>query len=1764
MTDKLDSFDRATLQGDSFDQLQQQSQLGQLQEAAPQAPIEEEVQPPSQEEQIELEQPVEQPLFSEKKNKDKPQEEAEPQEKEFTAGDYAGELAMSVPRGVEGAVEGVWNFFDFATGDRLWDFYDRKKYSWLGRPETGVGKAGEAIVQFATGFIPGVRLASWLGKASKLKGAAATLSKSKEAIKSFSKNQLSLSAKSMKNLSRLKSATKTNVKFATGGAISEFFVFKGEEQRLANLLATHESGGGPVQDVINWLAYDPDDENSNELIERGKFALEGLIVGEVIGLGLLGVGKGYRAVRPKREVVEVTSESAIKAPENGEAVSALQKIFGVFARKNANVKQQLKEGGEVDEFKALNDALNDPELQVTPNEALALRESAHRNNDLKNATDWEEQTGEALSKAPRPRGVEEAIRETLDAMPSSARKATDAELEKGLKADMEAGKELGDLTREHSAHGGKFFKGKEAEQARAESAASRLFGIPEGSLTHVRTGNSLVFFNKANQSFYKLHTADTVEILGKQAEELKKIREANPDLVSDTVFIPLRDEAGNVIAYGSKQRPAGVEVSQIVGKTDKDKKLLLELLESNPMYVKRLVETDVGGKNIGAVLDEDGMVSVEAFDFDGLELFNLSKAELDELKNAKVARVPLKSFSESAQRSIKKGNEGRARAIKSDNEIDLKGDPWQNQTKTERAASRAAYENVRKRWDAKKEAAKKFNTDTATEKRLDEYFLSKGVTAANSTLQSKRAIAKDMMNESKVGGKEHLIETIDDHVAKTVKEAGLYDKTNPRAMASGVRVLNSVPEMRGFLLHASKVAMKASKQGKMSPKAQEKFYEETSKIANRGYEAAGGKGELDLSVFRGRTKDLELFRSEAETLYHALNGVAKDLKDKVASAEYALKNGTAKVQTPKGATVLNKDEAMTEVFSTMDRWTALQEIWADFGTQLSLGMRQRNDLYLTGQSALGRDIAGQHRTLGVALEDAMKKQGEIYRRQNRGNLSDKRIIKDLQKLFKNSGEVLDMNQMAKDFNQIGVNRGLSQWTLAGRKGLAVSQEWYYNAILGSPTSWAVNFLGGALVLPLRHIESIAGGVMTGNVKLVKANFRAMFDVQSFKDSLKYAWKSGIDDEARSITGFTAFRDDRILKKGGEIRVDNADGTLLRSAFNFIGHVVRHPTRAMMVGDEFFKQMSYRARIKTSLAVDGYQKGLHREPGKLAEHIQNGFNTTITAKGRFRNEENIRREAVEALVAARKAGEDITDERKFINGYMKDHYDTNKLKRVKDVVYDDSIGFSQREALVEAGKDWALVNTFTNEVTNTFFKKTGEMAQMSPWMGFVIPFVRTPSNILLFALGRSIPRPIKLVKEMANVRKTKKNFEDFDAKTFADDAAKKADFGEMRQARENAQRYLNLIQNESGIKSAEAIGRLSTGILSTGALLMNIEALGERITGSPPSDPGKRAAWAATGKIPFAVQWGDKWHSYQRLDPFATTLGMMADISKGFSDMRDTGVSEFGDEEEFEEKKNEFFQVISIITTAIADNTMKKSYIENLGELLDVMEKPAESFEKVGGNILGGFVPNGLNWSQNVFEEEPAILEARGLLDKIRKRLPESMRPGGKIMPQRNAFGEIRRKSKDNTGDIRQEPLDLIKGLNPLFSSEISNDIVDIEIEHQAVGRKPMGDVRNIAGNRLSYRDYRNDKDQTAYDRMQELSGTVKLGPSQITLRQKLRRLIESNAYQRLPPITEKNKHRDHPRSKAITKVINSYRAEARRQTHREFKELRADLANLLR
>ena len=66
------------------------------------------------------------------------------------------------------------------------------------------------------------------------------------------------------------------------------------------------------------------------------------------------------------------------------------------------------------------------------------------------------------------------------------------------------------------------------------------------------------------------------------------------------------------------------------------------------------------------------------------------------------------------------------------------------------------------------------------------------------------------------------------------------------------------------------------------------------------------------------------------------------------------------------------------------------------------------------------------------------------------------------------------------------------------------------------------------------------------------------------------------------------------------------------------------------------------------------------------------------------------------------------------------------------------------------------------------------------------------------------------------------------------------------------------------------------------------------------------------------------------------------------------------------------------------------------------------------------------------------------------------------------------------------------------------------------------------------------------------------------LRPALRFIIESGNYQRLADVTEENQGPGHPRTKALSTVVNRYRAAAKRKLFKEFPELKEDYRALLR
>ena len=119
---------------------------------------------------------------------------------------------------------------------------------------------------------------------------------------------------------------------------------------------------------------------------------------------------------------------------------------------------------------------------------------------------------------------------------------------------------------------------------------------------------------------------------------------------------------------------------------------------------------------------------------------------------------------------------------------------------------------------------------------------------------------------------------------------------------------------------------------------------------------------------------------------------------------------------------------------------------------------------------------------------------------------------------------------------------------------------------------------------------------------------------------------------------------------------------------------------------------------------------------------------------------------------------------------------------------------------------------------------------------------------------------------------------------------------------------------------------------------------------------------------------------------------------------------------------------------------------------------------------------------------------------------------------------------------------------PLLYRDVSHDAISQELQLLGHGFTPPHRERN--GVDLST--FRSSSGQTAYDRWQELQGTVKLGGR--TLRDSLSRLIRSAGYQRIP--AESTHDLTSPRVQLIQNMIDDYRQAAYRQMSKEFPEVR--------
>lgn len=238
-------------------------------------------------------------------------------------------------------------------------------------------------------------------------------------------------------------------------------------------------------------------------------------------------------------------------------------------------------------------------------------------------------------------------------------------------------------------------------------------------------------------------------------------------------------------------------------------------------------------------------------------------------------------------------------------------------------------------------------------------------------------------------------------------------------------------------------------------------------------------------------------------------------------------------------------------------------------------------------------------------------------------------------------------------------------------------------------------------------------------------------------------------------------------------------------------------------------------------------------------------------------------------------------------------------------------------------DYARYITFQRPLSG--IAQTISMAtQTHPALKFVIPFVRTPTNLLKFAAERSPLAP--LVKEWR-----------------ADMVA-------------------------GGARRDLAIAKASVGT-GFGLWMADLARQGV-ITGSPPEDKNKERLLRADGWQPYSVKVGDRYVAYNRLDPFSSTIGIAADLATKADGMTPRQLDQYS----------------GLLVASIIKSMGDKTWLSGLSDFFEMANDPQRMGANYLRNQAASFVvPNAS--AQLARTVDPVRRDTSSLGDELLSRLP---------------------------------------------------------------------------------------------------------------------------------------------------------------------------------
>jgi len=496
----------------------------------------------------------------------------------------------------------------------------------------------------------------------------------------------------------------------------------------------------------------------------------------------------------------------------------------------------------------------------------------------------------------------------------------------------------------------------------------------------------------------------------------------------------------------------------------------------------------------------------------------------------------------------------------------------------------------------------------------------------------------------------------------------------------------------------------------------------------------------------------------------------------------------------------------------------------------------------------------------------------------------------------------------------------------GKSLLDMPTEYWMNSILSGPKTQIVNIMGNTLTQVMTTLEAVVGGVVSGNMDVVKSVIASWSDGEMFKEAFKFAKKAFKEQENLLDPSNRAFEEGQRKAITGE-RLGGMASDSAKQSIDALGNIIRIPSRLLLTSDEFFKQLAYRRAARMKVAMSGLQQGI-RDPKALAEYIVKTMDTIVTEGGRMMSEEGLFREA---SAIADKQGLKGKDKAAFVIDYKDKNFNPDA------------------SALMNYALDEAQYLTFTKELQDkTLGKVLQQATNKLPFLRLIIPFVRTPTNILKFAAERT-PFAVLL--------------------------------------KEERQRYIDDFKSGDPARISRANGKIIVGTLNAGIMIDVAYNNRDFITGGGPTNEREKDALMATGWRPYSIKIGDTYYSYQKLDPIATILGISADIVE-------TIHKEGAD---FDETDAE--HMAQGLVLSLTRNFTNKSYLAGIQLWADALGDPDRYVEKLGRNYAASFVPNVL--SQMADYDTQAVKEARSIADAMKKKL--GLR--GSLDTKRNILGE---------------------------------------------------------------------------------------------------------------------------------------------------------------